>query len=154
MQQIQNDNCSEAADEKNGIEPPMVEVKVKSTQHFGDYDPIFCRHIHAHQQHGRAKVHAHYLRHDQHNYVRGLARADFVEELGEGEQKATYWGDYDNADEEEAHVLAPEGDVHVEATPVHGDFDATRYGILFADAIENYVDCRLERENWRFFKIR
>lgn len=81
VQQIQNHNCRQWANQKNGVKPPMVEVKVQSAQHFGNYDTIFGGHIHAHQQHRRAEVHSHYLRHNQHNDVAGLARRNFVEEF-------------------------------------------------------------------------
>lgn len=81
MQQINYSDCGQSADQKDHIEPAMVEVEVQSAQHLGDDDAILRRHVHAHQQNRRAEVHAHNLGHDKHNDVRRFAGRDFVEKL-------------------------------------------------------------------------
>lgn len=37
-------------------------------------------------------------------------------------------------------MLTPEGHVHLQTTPMYGDFNATRHRILLSNAIEYYVD--------------
>lgn len=81
MQQVNNTNCGQCADQKDHVEPAMVEVEVESAQNLGDDHTILGGHVHAHQQHRRAKVHAHDLGHDQHNNVGRFAGRDFVEKL-------------------------------------------------------------------------
>jgi len=51
-----------------------LEVKVQISQNFCDDHPILGRHVHAHQQHRGAEVHAHYLAQNQDDYVARLAR--------------------------------------------------------------------------------
>lgn len=41
-------------------------------------------------------------------------------------------------------MLWPEGNIHLEATPVNGYLNAACYGVLFANAIEDYVDGALK----------
>lgn len=52
----------------------MVKIEVESAEDFGDDHAVLGRHVHPHQQDGRAKVHAHDLRQHQHYDVRRFAR--------------------------------------------------------------------------------
>lgn len=140
VQHIDYADRRQRTDQKYHIEPPVIEVKVQTAQHLGDDYPVLGWHVHAHQQHRRAEVHAHDLRHHQHNDVRRLAGRDLVEELGQREQQPADRRHHNAADQKERHMLAPEGHVHVEAAPVHGDLEAARNRILFAHAIEHDVD--------------
>lgn len=59
----------------------MIKIKLKITQHLRDYYPIFGGHVHPHQKNGRNKIHPHYLRHHQHDYIGTFTRGNFIEKL-------------------------------------------------------------------------
>lgn len=144
MRDVEKDDTGHRADQKDDIEPAMIEVELQIPQHLCQHHSVHRRHIHPHQEHRRKEIHAHDLGQHEHDDVRRLAAGYRVEELRQGDEQPSNRGDDDDPDEPERYLLRPEVDIDGDIEVVHEDVDAATDRVLFAHPIQEDIHGRDE----------
>ena len=73
--------ANHCGDQKDYVEPAVVEFKLQVAEHFGDNGTILLGHVHTHQENGGDKVHSHQFGQRKYDDVRRFGRGDGVEKL-------------------------------------------------------------------------
>ena len=61
MNDDDDENGAHGRHQEHDVEPPVVEIELKISEHLSDDRPVLQRHVHPHEQHHRHEVHAHDL---------------------------------------------------------------------------------------------